>query len=229
VAIQTPAEEIVYDGPELSCVLSNLLPGRTYPIKLRAVNEVGKGDWSETVELTTGASNPEAPQAPSIAVRSASCLLIYWHEPANNGSPIIEYRLECSAKRSDMFKLIYTGQSARYELKCQTLQPSTQYFFRVQAVNANGAGGFSEVGECVTAASVPGAVGAVRAKAVDCDSIQVSWRQPSANGAAITFYNLDLNELSTHADHAFPCIVVSSKQQNCEYLIEHLLPDTVYK
>jgi len=222
-------EDLVYDGPELECVVNNLLPGRSYPIKLRAVNEVGKGEWSEIVEFTTAASNPEPPEAPSIIVRSSNCLVIYWNEPNGNGSTITEYRLECSPKKQDLFKLIYSGQSARFELKCQTLQPSTQYFFRVQAVNANGSSGFSDIGSCVTTASVPGIVGTFKASAVSCNSIHLIWKQPASNGSAIGFYNLDLNDLSTQTDQPFPYIVVNSKQTNCEYLIENLLPDTIYK
>ena len=51
-----------------------------------------------------------------------------------------------------------------------------------------------------------------------------------SNGASISLYNLDLNEANANTNaQAVPYVVVLNKQQNCEYLIENLLPDTIYR
>jgi len=58
------------------------------------VNETGEGDWSEALEVLSGAGTPEPPQAPHCVPRSAHCVLVSWNSPCNNGAKISEYRLE---------------------------------------------------------------------------------------------------------------------------------------
>lgn len=218
--------EIFYKGSEQSCIINNLLPGRTYSIKLRATNEIGQGDWSDIVNVTTSPGSPDAPEMPNISIRSPSCLLITWTEPSTNGSVISEYRLEWSLKKNESFTQLYTGPYLKYELKGQ-MQASTRYYFRVQASNVNGSSPFSHLAECITPASVPSIVNSLKLDSSTSDSLTVSWKQPDCNGCPITFYNLDLVDILVPSSQ--PYIVVNNRQHNCEYKIESLLPDTIYK
>lgn len=219
--------EIVYKGPELSSAVNNLLSGQTYSLKVRAINEIGTGDWSDLAEISTGAGPPDAPDMPSVTSKSANCLVISWSEPHTNGAPIVEYRLEMSQKRSDCFIPLYNGSNSRYECKGQHVQPSTRYFYRVQAVNVHGSSAFSQLAECVTQASAPAAVHSIKLEELTANSMSVSWKQPNSNGCPVVSYNIDLTELSQHASNSY--IVVNSKQSNCEYKLDSLTPDTVYK
>ena len=97
------SSSIVYRGNDLSCTINNLLPGRSYLIKIRAINKIGAGAWSEAVELTSGAGAPDSPLPPSIVIKSANFMMISWLEPANNGAPITEYRLEWAPKETLIF------------------------------------------------------------------------------------------------------------------------------
>ena len=99
-------DDFCYRGIEPNCVVGNLLPGRSYSIKLRALNEVGKGEWSDLTVLSTASGSPDSPAAPQVSIKSPTVLLIQWCEPAGNGSPITEYRLEFSTKRNEAFKQV---------------------------------------------------------------------------------------------------------------------------
>ena len=105
--------------------------------------------------------------------------------------------------------------------------PATRYFFRVQSTNANGSSNFSPVAECLTLASVPSAVNGIKPEEIKSDSIKISWKQPNANGSPITFYNIDLSDNSSSGNPSY--IVVYSQEATCEYKLDSLLPDTIYK
>lgn len=166
-------ENIVHKGNELGCTVGNLLPGRNYFVKLRPINKVGPGPWSDYFEFTSGAGCPDTPDTLSVQVKSSNCLQLTWNEPNSNGSPITEYRLEWSLKDTDLFSLLYAGNSLKYELK-NCFLPSTKYLFKVQALNVNGASLFSQCVECLTPASVPSMVNGIKIEEINSDSVLVT-------------------------------------------------------
>ncbi|RNA36410.1 fibronectin type-III domain-containing [Brachionus plicatilis] len=194
-----------------------------YIIRLRAINKNGHGPWSDNLQFTSGATCPKAPDSLVIATKSSNCLLINWSEPESNGSPIIEYRLEWTAKENGQFTNLYTGGSLKHELKNLFL-PNTKYLFRIQATNIIGPSQYSQIVEYISPASVPGIVTGIRLEEIHTDSALVSWKPPSTNGSPIQFYNIDFNEQSTHSN---PYVVLH--QNECTYLFDSLEPDTNYK
>ena len=226
------APVVVYKGNELVCSINSLQPGKNYSARVRCMNKVGAGEWSDPLEFTSGAGAPDAPQTPIVSAKSASLVAISWLEPAANGSPVLEYRLEWSPKDAELFSLLYSGLALKYELKGGVM-PSTEYAFRVQAINANGASPFSPCAECTTPSSVPSMVSSIRIEDVQSDWLRISWRQPSSNGAPVLYYNLDFGETSHSAATTPPpppaYVVIHNQELACEHRVESLQPDTVYK
>ncbi|CAF0919214.1 unnamed protein product, partial [Brachionus calyciflorus] len=217
-------ENVIYKGDELNTTINNLLPGRSYYLKLRALNKNGPGQWSESIEFTSGAACPDPPESLFITTKSSNCLLINWSEPCSNGSPIIEYRLEWCLKDTDtLFTNLYTGNTLKYELK-NVFLPNTKYVFRVQALNLNGASQFSQLVEYITPANVPSIVNGIRPEEINSDSALITWKQPNTNGSPIQFYNIDFSEYPTSSS---PYIVLH--QNECKYLFDSLQPDTSYR
>ncbi len=123
---------------------------------------------------------------------------------------------------------MYCGPLLKHELKGGFL-PATKYFFRVKAINLNGSSNFSPQAECLTLASVPSIVNSIKIEEINSDSIRIFWKQPISNGSPILFYNIDLVENATNTSVYSAYIVVYNQEMNCEYKIESLQPDKIYK
>lgn len=88
---------------------------------------------------------PTVPAAPQVvsALRLSNGVLLTWQAPDNGGSPITEYKI-FRGTISGAETLLKTIKGARTNFLDQNAKPGTQYFYRVEAVNAMGTGSFCE-------------------------------------------------------------------------------------
>ncbi|CAF1539479.1 unnamed protein product [Adineta ricciae] len=210
------SSRIVYRGRNLECAVAGLLPGRPYLFQVRASNRAGAGPWSEYLDVLSGPGTPEVPRNLAVECRTANSVYLSWEEGAHNGAAITEYRLESSRKENDLFMQIYCGTSCSYEAK--GLIPVTQYFFRVQAVNAAGPSPYSIIVSCVTPATPPSIVTSVKVNPKST-SMTINWKEPLSNGSPITGYYIDIGEKE----------LIFVPPELTEYTIDEVLPDTSYR
>ncbi|OCT67664.1 fibronectin type III domain containing 3C L homeolog isoform X1 [Xenopus laevis] len=214
----------VYQGPELECTVSDLLPGRSYCFWIKATNKAGCGPYSPKSEFCTAPGPPERCRMPTLICKTANCVLASWETPMCNGTDITEYRLEWGRLEGCM-QIIYSGPCPSYEIK--GLTPATTYYCRVQAVNLAGAGLFGDTAMITTPASVPAAVPFVQV--VDEELLEASlpspseclaiqWKEPCCNGSEITGYNVEYGEKQQlTVDCVTSCI------------LQNLVPDRTYR
>ncbi len=175
---------------------TGLNPGTTRYYRVSAINRAGRGDPSEVVSATTDVTAPGAPtglRAVPSGLGGSSQLLLTWARPSSNGgSAITGYRIEVSTNGVTGWIVLVatTGSSATTYLH-SGLPPAAARFYRVAAVNSEGAGAYSNVARGATNAAQPGQPRGLRATATGPRSIAITWQAPSSDGGArITGYSI---------------------------------------
>ncbi|GFY48448.1 fibronectin type III domain-containing protein 3B [Trichonephila inaurata madagascariensis] len=206
----------VYKGPETSCIVDDLLPGRPYLFQVRAYNRVGAGPFSDPLEVVSGAGPPDSPRNLSATCDSPFSCQLSWEEPMNNGAAITSYQLQWSTEDVDeSFSELYDGLSSKYI--AQGLMPASSYYFRVRASNEAGHGPNSNIVSCKTPASAPGTISGFNVQALS-SAIYLSWTEPLSNGSPILSYNVELDDVLYNTEENIP-----------ELCIEDLMPETIYR
>lgn len=165
--------------------VSGLTNGRTYSVRLRAVNAVGVGAASSQAEGTPVAV-ASAPQA-LLALAGDGTVDLTWDSPAaDNGSPITDYVVHLSTDAAGPFVPVEDGVSAATAARIEGLDNGTTYHFRVAAVNGAGTGAESKVA-AATPFTIPGApvIDSVTPKA---GALQVTVSTPDDGGSSIVLY-----------------------------------------
>ncbi|XP_046705382.1 fibronectin type-III domain-containing protein 3A-like isoform X1 [Silurus meridionalis] len=219
------SQQQVFQGSDPYCTVGQLHPGTTYLFWVKAYNAAGWGPLSDVCQASTMPGAPEQCSVPNITLSTCSSVLATWESPACNGSEVYEFQLEWGIDESAL-ELLYSGSSSQYEVR--DLQPATQYYCRVQAVNAIGAGLFSDVATVQTPASIPAAVEHVEEIGTNslgvapahntATSLAIRWTEPKCHGAEISGYNIDFGE-----EHPL------SVGRTNYHILENLQSDTTYR
>ncbi|XP_036425313.1 fibronectin type-III domain-containing protein 3A-like isoform X2 [Colossoma macropomum] len=218
-------QQQVFCGSDVSCTISQLLPGRTYLFWVKSRNPAGWGPLSEMCQASTAPGPPEQCSAPQLILNTSTGVLATWQTPVCNGAEVCEFRMEWGLEEGTL-ELLYSGPLTQYEVS--DLQPATEYRCRVQAVNAVGAGLFSDVATVTTPASVPaavehveemreGALGVVMAHS-PATTLALRWKEPHCHGAEISSYNIVIGE-------ELPLSIGRTSY----HILENLQPNTTYR
>ena len=170
---------------------SSLAPGTAYAYRIRAVNAVGSGAWSNEPAAATPAIAPEAVDDLAATAASATAIDLKWTAPGNGGSSITSYDLE-RKKASGSYTLVSSTIAADAESYADSsLAPATAYIYRIRAVNGVGSGDWSNGVRATTPADVPEVVSTLAATATSATAINLTWTAPGDGGSAITGYRLE--------------------------------------
>ena len=165
--------------------------GTAYTYRIRAVNRVGSGVWSNEPAAATAASVPEAVDDLAAIAQSDSVVELTWSAPDDGGAAISGYRLERRTGAGG-YGVVSSGIAAgATSYRDGGLGAATAYTYRIRAVNRVGSGVWSNEPAAATAASVPEAVDDLAAIAQSDSVVELTWSAPDDGGAAISGYRLE--------------------------------------
>ena len=142
IALQGTTHETEIGPPEVC-------PGKIYVMKIRGINLGGAGRWSNEVVGQVTKPPPCKPDPPKIHV-NVSDVVITVTTPTRScesESPVREWNVEYSTGSSKgrwsckNYEVMYGKKQL---LPVRNLSPKTRYYFRVQAINADGKSDFSQ-------------------------------------------------------------------------------------
>jgi hypothetical protein len=140
----TPQYTTSSDG---STAVTDLTPGTVWYFWARTHNVSGYSDWSPRAMATT-LGTPEAPSIPIIEEIGSRLIVVSWEANGDNGSPISGFQVGYGTD-PDTPSSIVSGVSPK---DITGLTPATKYYFRVRAINAVGAGPWSDASNATTIA-----------------------------------------------------------------------------
>lgn len=163
-----------------TCTVDGLTNGVSYQFTVRAHSAIGSSVPSPSSESVTPVDAPAAPAKATITAGDQR-LSVTWSAPPANGSPITGYTATTDAGQTcttaaDARSCVITG-----------LTNGRSYTVTVTATNAVGTSTGSVPSTSAVPYGKPGTVARPSAKAGK-KSATVSWKIPSANGAAISGY-----------------------------------------
>jgi hypothetical protein len=134
--------------------VSGLDTERTYYWRVRGSNQFGQGDWSTVWSFTTRRAVPAAPVLVSPedgTVNTLTTLTLTWGVTEGAAS----YRVQVSKVSNFTSTVVNVGNVTDTSYQVSGLEHSTIYYWRVNATNESGTGGWSAVRSFTTIIGTP--------------------------------------------------------------------------
>ncbi|XP_036002413.1 receptor-type tyrosine-protein phosphatase delta isoform X8 [Fundulus heteroclitus] len=206
--------------------VGGLSPYSDYEFMVVAVNNIGRGPPSESIEAKT------AEQAPSTAPRqvrghmmSATTAVIQWDEPEEPNGQIMGYRVYYTMDSSQHVNL-WEKQIVRGSnfVTIQGLIPNKTYFIKVLAYTSVGDGPLSPELQIIAKTGVPSQPTDFKGEAKSETSILLSWNAPAQTGLEnqVTGYELMYRKKDDKEEKRI------SFEPTTTYLLKELKPFTTY-
>jgi len=174
---------VTTDADASSEVLSGLVTGGTYGIRMKVTNLIGASEYSDVVYLVC-AGKPSAPGAPSAESSTRSSITLAWNEPADDGeSPTTGYSVYMNELAVGDWGLLYVGEGypTRQSHTVEGLEEGQSYRFMVSAHNLVGESANST--EAIfTASDFPGGPSQPQLVSSTAEEVVIAWLPPADNG-----------------------------------------------
>ncbi|XP_042368062.1 receptor-type tyrosine-protein phosphatase S-like isoform X10 [Plectropomus leopardus] len=206
--------------------VGGLSPYSDYEFRVVAVNNIGRGPPSESIEAKT------AEQAPSTAPRqvrghmlSTTTAVIHWDEPEEANGQIMGYRVYYTMDSTQHVNL-WEKQIVRGSnfVTIQGLIPNKTYYIKVLAYTSVGDGPLSPDLQIIAKTGVPSQATDFKGEAKSETSILLSWIAPAQTGQEnqITGYELIYRKRDDKEEKHI------SFEPTTTYLLKDLKPFTTY-
>ena len=241
------AVSLAGDGLGLTHTDTGLAAETEYAYRVRAVNEIDRGDFSPATTATTEPepapepepTPPDAPAPPELTAVDHQSIRITWAAPADDGgSAITGYELQrklASAADSTYTAVSLAGDGLGLTHTDTGLAAETEYAYRVRAVNEIDRGDFSPATTATTEPepapepepTPPDAPAPPELTAVDHQSIRITWATPDDGGSAITEYELQ-RKVAAAADSTYTAVSLAGDGLGLTHTDAGLAAETEY-
>ncbi|XP_074788744.1 receptor-type tyrosine-protein phosphatase delta isoform X14 [Athene noctua] len=158
--------------------IGNLVPQKTYSVKVLAFTSVGDGPLSSDIQVITQTGVPGQPLNFKAEPESETSILLSWTPPRSD--TISSYELVYKDGEHGEEQWVSTEPTTSYRL--QGLRPNSLYLFRLAARSPQGLGASTAEISARTMQSIPsGPPRKVEVEAVNSTAVKVSWRSPVPN------------------------------------------------
>ncbi|XP_078241141.1 receptor-type tyrosine-protein phosphatase delta isoform X24 [Pogona vitticeps] len=158
--------------------IGNLIPQKTYSVKVLAFTSVGDGPLSSDIQVITQTGVPGQPLNFKAEPESETSILLSWTPPRSD--TISNYDLVYKEGEHGEEQRISIDPATSYHL--QGLKPNSLYYFRLSARSPQGLGASTAEISARTMQSIPsGPPRKVEVEAVNSTAVKVSWRSPVPN------------------------------------------------
>ena len=213
-------------------IVSGLTGGTTYYFQVRAVNTEGGGPFAEVSTIPNDGPIPQ-PGAPTNlgAAPGDRQVVLSWNSASPIGGSVItgyEYQQSLTDTFDNTWAPVSGGGDAR-KVIVFGLTGGTAYFFRLRAVNSQGAGTASTEVSVIPnngPTTEPGVPGNLTSISGD-HQVTLSWEAPSHTGASdITGY--EYQKSPTSGEFGDTWTEVSGERGASEVIVPHLTGGTTY-
>ncbi|XP_053266676.1 netrin receptor DCC [Pleuronectes platessa] len=192
----------VSEPESLELMVSNLKPDESYSFRVVAYNDVGPGESSAPLRITTKPDLQVPSRVESLRVEALSpaSLQVSWEPPGQPNGPVLGYRLMWSESPFDKEQSVEVDG---LNYKMEELHKFTDYTVRVLAINRYGPGPASEAVSVTTQSDVPSAPPQnITLEVVLSRSIKVSWQPPlrGAQNGIISAYKIKYRKTGRRGD-----------------------------
>uniref|UniRef100_W5UH46 Protein sidekick-2 n=1 Tax=Ictalurus punctatus TaxID=7998 RepID=W5UH46_ICTPU len=221
---------IILDRLEREFTIEDLEEWTEYEVKVRAINGIGAGPWSQPVRGRTRESVPSCgPSNVSAFSTSSSSILVRWFEvpePDRNGL-ILGYKVVYKEKDSDSPVRFWTVEgNTTHSAELTSLGKYVLYQIQVLAFTRIGDGLPSSPSILErTLDDVPGPPVGILFPEVRTTSVRLIWQSPAQPNGIILAYQITYRLNSSNSNSATVDVLNPSARQ---YTVNSLKPESVY-
>ncbi|KAK2818810.1 hypothetical protein Q5P01_024371 [Channa striata] len=192
----------VSEPESLELTVSNLKPEESYSFRVIAYNDVGPGESSAPLKITTKPDLQVPSRVESLRAEALSptSIQVGWEPPSQPNGPVLGYRLLWTESPSGKEQSVEVNG---LNYKMDGLNKFTEYTVRVLAINRYGPGTTSETLSVTTHSDVPSASPQnITLEVVLSRSIKVSWQPPprSTQNGIVTAYKIKYRKTGRRGD-----------------------------
>nr|XP_028567619.1 receptor-type tyrosine-protein phosphatase delta isoform X34 [Podarcis muralis] len=207
--------------------IGNLIPQKTYSVKVLAFTSVGDGPLSSDIQVITQTGVPGQPLNFKAEPESETSILLSWTPPRSD--TISNYDLVYKDGEHGEEQRISIDPATTYHL--QGLKPNSLYYFRLSARSPQGLGASTAEISARTMQSIPsGPPRKVEVEAVNSTAVKVLWRSPVPNKqhGQIRGYQVHYVKMENGEPRGQPMLKDIMLADAQEMIIAGLQPETTY-